>query len=107
MQDEIPVPLNRPEHDDFWLLCEVVQDFDAASDDGFGIGRLAKTDESSLIYMALQRALRIDPAVIFNRPGDTALPAQARMTAIAAAAWIDGFVAGQNYGKRKSESRGT
>lgn len=80
----------RPDHPDFWLMAECVQDVDAAADDGVAIERIiGKVDMKSLAYMASQRALRMGTAT--RHP-----------TAAVGAGWIDGFMAGVNFQKRKS-----
>jgi hypothetical protein len=80
---------NRPDHPDFWLMAECVQDLDAAADDGVSYERIiGPVDIRSLTYMATQRALRI------NVPGGLTL-------AYAGAGWIDGFMAGVNFQKRR------
>lgn len=89
---------NRPDHADFWLLAEIVQDFDSAADDGTKFDRLVApiVDIPSLTYVAEQRALRMqmadNPLIVQS--------AQTRMIKLQAA-WIDGFVAGASFHKRK------
>jgi hypothetical protein len=82
---------NRPDHPDFWLMAECVQDVDAAADDGIAMERIiGKVDMRSLAYMASQRALRIK------------IPPGGLTVAAAGAGWIDGFMAGVNFQKRRS-----
>ncbi len=81
---------DRPDHPDFWLMAECVQDVDEAADDGIALERIiGNVDINSLVYMASQRALRI------KVPGGLTL-------AHAAGGWIDGFTAGINFQKRRS-----
>lgn len=81
---------NRPTHDDFWLLCEIVQDYDSAADDGATVEQLVNpvVDLESLLYTAEQRALRASKAL-----RDPFLALQAM--------WLDAFIVGALYQKRK------
>lgn len=79
--------MNRPDHPDFWLMAEVMQDFDQAADEGADFDRLVGVDTESLFYGATQRSLRI--------------PVGTPVTQHASAAWIDGFVLGMNFQRRK------
>jgi hypothetical protein len=82
--------MQRPDHDDFWLLAEVVQDLDAAADDGTAMETIiGKIDLESLAYVASQRILRL--------PGMTKVQA-----ATLGGSWIDGFMAGVNFNKRRT-----
>jgi len=86
---------NRPDHPDFWLMAECVQDVDTAADDGLAMERIiGKVDMKSLAYMASQRALRMKVA-----QSPVGFPMQ---TAAIGAGWIDGFMAGVNFQKRRS-----
>jgi hypothetical protein len=72
----------------------IMQDLDAASED-VGIERAAPTvDMESLIYAAMQRALRI---MLHNGQSDQELMTQFT------ACWIDAFVIGLNFEKRRRE----
>lgn len=83
----------RPDHADFWLMAEVVQDLDTASDDGTSFARLVGplVDPQSIAYMAQQRGLRA--YTMLKGGGETRM----------AATWLDGFIAGMLYQKRKTE----
>jgi hypothetical protein len=85
---------NRPAHPDFWLLSQAVIDNDAAADSGQPmadiIGRYL--DPESVIYVAMQRALRAAP----RRPGE-----QTKL----AATWIDGFTAGMHVQSLKQRQQ--
>jgi hypothetical protein len=71
-----------------------MQDLDAAAED-VGIERAAPVvDMDSLIYSAMQRALRI---MRFNGQADQTLHTQFT------ACWIDAFVIGLNFQKRRQE----
>ena len=81
---------SRPDHDDFWLLAEVVQDLDAAADDGIAIERIiGQIDLDSLAYTAYQRVMRA--AQVPSSPETLG------------ATWVDGFMAGVNFQKRKTD----
>lgn len=84
---------NRPDTDDFWLMAEIVQDLDSAADDGTKLDRLVSpiVDTASLAYMASQRGLRA--YTMLSGGGQVRL----------SAAWLEGFVAGAMYLKRKTE----
>jgi len=72
-------------------MAECVQDVDAAADDGIAMERIiGKVDMRSLAYMASQRALRMK-----------AIPL-GMQTAAVGAGWLDGFMAGVNFQKRRS-----
>lgn len=82
---------NRPDHPDFWLMAEIVQDLDAAADDRIALERiLGPVDAASLAYMAEQRGLRA--AMFLSRD---------RMNLAMAAAWVDAFKAGMEFQKRR------
>lgn len=83
---------NRPDHPDFWLMSECVLELDAAADDGVAMERIVgKIDMKSLAYMASQRALRGTGLVKFSP------------VAALGGSWVDGFMAGVNFQKRRSE----
>lgn len=79
---------DRPDHADFWALAAVLQDFDSAADDGTSFARLASPviDPESLVYMASQRAMRA---------------AELTDGVQLKAAWMDGFMAGALFQKRR------
>lgn len=91
---------NRPDHPDFWIMAEAVQDFDSAADDGTAMPRIVESmvDLDSLLYMAEQRALRAAKMVnpFMARTPDTERIKLQSM-------WIDAFMAGALYQKYKSE----
>lgn len=77
---------DRPDHPDFWLMAEVVQDLDNAADDGLSADRIvADLDMTSVAYMAEQRALRAQAGGM-----------------VPAALWFDAFVMGVMFQRRKS-----
>lgn len=84
---------NRPEHDDFWTLCMIVQDLDSAADDA-GFDRLVGPiiDIPSLLYMTEQRALR----AVVNSSTEEFIRIQAT--------WLDGFILGAMFQKRREQS---
>lgn len=73
----------RPDHPDFWLLSQAVLDQDGQAGTGQPVQDILarRIDPDSAVYMAMQRALRIDPA------------SQPRL----ATAWIDGLLAGMAF----------
>lgn len=89
---------NRPDTPDFWRLAAVVQDFDSATDDGTAFDRLVSPiiDTESLIYVAQQRALRASMANPLT--GRRPIIDEVKLAAV----WIDAFVAGAMYAKRKA-----
>lgn len=83
---------NRPDHPDFWLMAEVVQDLDAAADDGMSADRIVSDlDMASVAYMASQRGLRA-----YQLPIDG-------WTTKLSAAWLEAFVMGVMYQRRKDQ----
>jgi hypothetical protein len=88
---------NRPTHDDFYALALAVQDNDAQADLGADVADIIGryVDPESLLYMAFQRALR-------------AVPAGSSRSAfiVGQSIWIDAFLAGVNFQKRKDELNG-
>ena len=90
--------MNRPDHDDFWLMAEVVQDLDAAADDELTIERISDVDVNSMGYVALQRGKRLAAA-----ESNLNVPFIAEV--FAGGAWIDGFLTGVNFQKRKARKR--
>lgn len=50
---------NRPDHPDFRMLAQVIQDIDSQADLGVNITDLIGVDFNSLMYIADQRLLRI------------------------------------------------
>jgi hypothetical protein len=90
--------MKRPDHDDFWLMAEVVQDLDAAADDGVAMERIiGKIDIDSLAYVASQRISRLPN--IWGTPESQ----QVQQAAALGGAWVDGFMAGINFNKRRTE----
>ncbi len=86
----------RPDHDDFWLMAAIIQDLDAAADDGVALERIAgDIDLDSLLYMAEQRALRGAQAALGGRR-------DADLETWLAGAWVDAFKAGMEFQKRRS-----
>lgn len=83
---------NRPDHPDFWLMSAVMQDLDAAADDKIAIDRIIgnTVDLPSLEYMSVYRVANGLPMMKVNP------------LAVMGASWIDGFMAGLNFQKRKA-----
>jgi len=81
----------RPDHDDFWLMSEVVLDLDAAADDRIAMERIiGGIDLPSLAYMSTHRVVHGLGMV------------KANPVAALGGAWIDGFMAGVNFQKRRA-----
>lgn len=86
---------NRPEHDDFWLLSQIIIDNDNAMETGTVLmeDKLAQVvDPDSVTYMARQRALRVVGPYATTRE-------QAKIAAI----WLDAFMAGAAFQAKKNE----
>lgn len=84
--------MNRPDHDDFWLMAEAVQDLDSAAEDvGFERTVATAADMESLIYMAQQRLLRSE------------MQGGASDEVKKIALWCDGFMLGQQFAKLKAK----
>lgn len=84
---------NRPDHPDFWLLAQCVQDNDAQADSQtvpFEDILARVVDPNSLTYMAKQRALRV--------VGSTASKEE---EARWAAMFVDGFMVGAAFQAQK------
>lgn len=80
---------NRPTHPDYWLMAEVVQDLDAAAEDGMSADRIVgDLDMASVAYMASQRVLRAQNLL----KGSAMAPL-----------WFDAFVIGVMYQRRKDQ----
>ena len=81
----------RPDHDDFWLMSEVVLDLDAAADDKIAMERIiGGIDLASLAYMSTGRVVHGLGMV------------KANPVAAMGGCWIDGFMAGLNFQKRRA-----
>lgn len=50
---------DRPDHPDFRLLAETIQDLDMQADAGVDVSQLLDVDLASLTYLADQRLLRV------------------------------------------------
>lgn len=81
---------DRPQSLDYWRMVEVINRLDGESAEG-GRGSADVTaeyaDPEAVMYMGLQRAMRMEQAT------GGAIPAH-----VVAALWMDGFVAGAAYG---------
>lgn len=86
---------NRPQHEDFWRLSEIILQLDAEAqatgviDISDVVQKLVGADLDSIHYMAVQRALFIRGAAGLG-------------TEQMAAGWIDGFLAGVLFQQRRS-----
>ena len=74
----------RPEHPDFRLIAQAVQDLDAQADSGQPVQDILgrHIDPDSAVYMARQRAIRAMLQRAKVREGLLGVP------------WLDGFLAG-------------
>lgn len=94
---------NRPDHDDFWTLSAIIIDSDEiATKESLraAIGELVDLD--SLAYMAEQRALRslrIQDEEEFCRNKEA--------IAILASIWMDAFITGVRFEKKKNSKEQT
>jgi hypothetical protein len=79
----------RPDHPDFWLLSQAVLDQDAQADSGQPVQDMLarRIDPDAAVYMAGQRALRLQRALRIDPASQPQL----------AAAWIDGLLAGMAF----------
>lgn len=93
MTDPSPNPEfpNRPDHPDFRSLSLVVQSMDATSQD-IQATITKYIDEQTLIYMAVQRALRI---TLIDNDFLTTMPAL----------YMDGFLAGCAFTQAKQQEK--
>lgn len=83
---------DRPEHPDFWLMAEVIQDLDTAAEDGVSIESIVKDlDLPSVAYMGTQRGLRA-----YHLPVDG-------WTTKLSTAWFEAFIMGVMYQRRKDQ----
>lgn len=87
---------NRPEHPDFWIISEAVIDGDASVANGSYEDAVRRVvDLGSAIYMGKQRTSRL------NEMEELGLTST-QMSALRAA-WVDGFIAGAEYRRIKTE----
>lgn len=86
---------DRPDHDDFWLMAEIVQDLNTAGDDGVDLPRIVSDiDAPSLAYMSIQRALRAQSVLRSLNPVPD-------LEIFLSGLWIEGFKAGVEFQKRR------
>jgi hypothetical protein len=91
---------NRPDHPDFWLMAEALQDLDSAADDRVALERLIEpfVDMESLMYVAGQRAImaqqKLNPLMARTHESD-----RMRLQAV----FLNAFVVGALYQKYKTE----
>jgi hypothetical protein len=90
---------DRPDHVDFRLLSEVVQDLDRQAEFGIPIPQLIHADEESLIYLANQRMLRV------LGPGWLTLHGQLKLNLLAA--YLDAFTIGASFANRRNSGTET
>lgn len=86
---------DRPDHDDFWLMAEIVQDLNTAGDDGVDLSRIVSDiDAASLVYMAVQRTRRSQDVLTSMNPVPD-------LEVFLSGLWIEGFKAGVEFQKRR------
>jgi hypothetical protein len=85
---------NRPDHPDFWKLCDVLLQQDGSLEDGgdFEVILSEVVDPESLAYVAMQRAQRL---VMNGSIPMTAIPTYA-------AIFLDGFTTGVRFERKRS-----
>lgn len=95
----IPGPPGRPDHPDFWKLCDVVLKHDASTEDDTPESLDAViaefVDPEVLAYMAFQRTLRMCMSSGADLPIMQLLP-------MLGGSWVDGFVAGAAFQQAKT-----
>lgn len=95
----------RPDHPDFWLLAQIIQDADAVADNAtqpFEDQTGAVVDPESLRYMAMQRAMRGEMFIESLRWVRNLTKQQRDMLTLwVASTWMDGFYMGTRYQLRK------
>lgn len=81
--------MQRPEHEDFAKMCEILVKMDGEAEDspitGKDLPEIIGLDGNTLSYVAMQRALRA--RMFLNSDELTKL----------AATWLDGFAAGKRW----------
>jgi hypothetical protein len=90
---------NRPDHPDFRLMAEVVQDLDAQAELGVPVTKLIGVDEPSLRYLAEQRCIRVFGAGFLSAP----LQLRASLMAL----YWDAFTLGSSFTNRRSSGTET
>lgn len=89
----------QPEHDDFWLMAEVVQDLNNAGDDGVPLTKIVSdVDLDSLVYVAQQRALRAEQMLATMDPPPD-------LDVVYTSLWMEAFKSGVEFQKRKDRRR--
>ena len=88
----------RPEHDDFWLLSEVILDSDTqATTESLLDAVRDYVDLQSLTYMAQQRAIRALGISDIDE-----LTSSREEVVTLAAAWMDAFVLGVRFERERN-----
>jgi hypothetical protein len=84
---------DRPDHEDFRLLAELMQDLDRQAEFGVPVEELVPADQNSVIYAADQRLLRA------LGPGWLTLTRAMKMTLLAV--YLDAFTLGTSFANRR------
>jgi len=94
---------NRPDHDDFWILSEIIIDSDEVATQQSLMDAIdGYIDLDSLVYMAQQRALRA-----LRVETEQELIEGKEAIAVLASVWMDAFVTGIRYEKKKNSKEDT
>ena len=89
-----PFP-DRPDHDDFKLMSEIVRELDALGDNSTPLPEIiTDPDLASLLYMAEQRALRVERMLASM---DSPLAPDVVYTSL----WLEAFKIGIEFQKRR------
>jgi hypothetical protein len=91
----------QPDHEDFWLMVEIVQDLNNAGDDDVPLTKIVSDiDLPSLTYMAEQRAMRVEQIL---ESMDTPLDPQIAYASV----WMEAFKSGIEFQKRRDLRKAT
>ncbi len=86
---------DRPQHEDYYLLSEVIQDNDEQADQASSdVFKIAGIDKESAIYAMRQRV-----RMLADKRG---IPVTVDIAVIGLAMWLDGFAAGVAFNQRRT-----
>lgn len=89
---------DRPDHEDFRLLSEIVQLADQAAEAGTPVFDIVKVDEASVTYTIEQRIMRTEQAIGRVSRG---------IASLLGSMWLDGFNAGIEFNQRRTSGTET
>ena len=95
---------DRPEHEDFWKLAQIIQTLDGSSEMlGSDVEKFMKeqVDKDSLSYLAVQRALRAINMI--EKEINKGTPNNEAVYMMVSAAWVEGFYVGLLYERTENE----